>query len=191
MILPYVDQLPLFEKLDFTKPTAVGSNADYIRSSLPMFRCTSDTAPNSIVVVALNGTRYTAATGNYVGVKGMLAEMSSIRFDQVTDGLSNTLMLGERVFQPSVNGSDEFTSSWCGQLTSVDSYVFNSIPHLAASPLYAINESLMFPNCFSSRHSGGANFALGDGSIRFLSQMLNRDVLFALGTRDGGEVVDF
>src|SRR5262249_32200410 len=138
MLLPYVDQSPLFERIHFQQGTAVGTNSELIRSSIPLYRCPVDTAPLSIVAVAADGQTYTASTGNYVGVEGVLYEFSSVRFDHVTDGLSKTLMLGERVYRPSVGGSDEFTSSWCGQLAASDSYVFNSIPHLEVNPLHPI-----------------------------------------------------
>jgi prepilin-type processing-associated H-X9-DG protein len=39
---------------------------------------------------------------------------------------------------------------------------------------------------FWSPHAGGANFAFGDGSVRFLAYTAN-DVMPALATRGGGE----
>ncbi len=41
----------------------------------------------------------------------------------------------------------------------------------------------------SSRHSGGANALMSDGSVKFLKDSLNNSVLWALGTRAGGEVI--
>jgi prepilin-type processing-associated H-X9-DG protein len=41
----------------------------------------------------------------------------------------------------------------------------------------------------SSYHSGGANAAFADGSVRFLKSSTNRFVIWAIGSRDGGEVV--
>lgn len=42
---------------------------------------------------------------------------------------------------------------------------------------------------FRSQHPGGANFAMGDGSVRFLKSTINQTVYWALGSRNGGEVI--
>jgi prepilin-type N-terminal cleavage/methylation domain-containing protein/prepilin-type processing-associated H-X9-DG protein len=41
----------------------------------------------------------------------------------------------------------------------------------------------------SSRHPGGANVTMGDGSVKFLKDSVNRQTLWALGTRANGEVI--
>ena len=43
--------------------------------------------------------------------------------------------------------------------------------------------------CFGSKHTGGANFGFGDGSVRFLSQSVDLVTYKGLGSRNGGEVV--
>lgn len=42
---------------------------------------------------------------------------------------------------------------------------------------------------FGSQHTGGAQFALTDGSARFISESVDSVVLRSLATRAGGEVV--
>ncbi len=44
-------------------------------------------------------------------------------------------------------------------------------------------------NAFGSLHPGGANFAMVDGSVRFLKQTIAQPVYHAAGTRAGGEVI--
>jgi prepilin-type N-terminal cleavage/methylation domain-containing protein/prepilin-type processing-associated H-X9-DG protein len=67
-------------------------------------------------------------------------------------------------------------------------------PPLPPLPELPINWSTFAPyyearlSAYGSRHPGGANFALADGSVRFLSQGTSADVLRALSTRAGGEV---
>jgi prepilin-type N-terminal cleavage/methylation domain-containing protein/prepilin-type processing-associated H-X9-DG protein len=43
---------------------------------------------------------------------------------------------------------------------------------------------------FGSRHSGGANFSFGDASVKFVADDIDLDLLFALGSRNGEEVVN-
>ncbi len=42
---------------------------------------------------------------------------------------------------------------------------------------------------FGSAHPGGANFLMGDGSVRFIKTTVNPVIYSGLGTRAGGEVV--
>jgi len=41
----------------------------------------------------------------------------------------------------------------------------------------------------SSQHSGGVNVLFGDGSVRFIKDSINQNTWWAIGTKDGGEVV--
>ncbi len=191
MLLPYVEERPLSEQIDFDLGTAVGRNRKLIGTPLELWRCPSDPAGESVGVTAPDGTRFRVAGGNYLGVEGMLAEMSHVRFSDVTDGTSSTLMLGERLYREEVAGGSEGTSSWCGTITFEDSYVFDSIPHQYAAKQSMINLVGASILAFGSRHPGGASFAFGDARVRFLSENMSGDVFYALGTRDGNEAVTY
>jgi prepilin-type N-terminal cleavage/methylation domain-containing protein len=114
------------------------------------------------------------------------------RIRDITDGTSNSLMLGETSF------SQNSLSAW---------FWFNGVLATAAFPINrpaecpaGIGKPLIqgweacwtdWPNQqgFSSLHIGGAHFALCDGSSRFISQNIGLDTYRNLGTIQGGEVV--
>lgn len=187
MLLPYYDQVPLYSKIDFGAGTAVGANRALIGSQLGILRCPSDSQPDQMTVAIPNHPSARIATGNYVGSEGVLRAMSSVRFSFITDGLSQTLFLGERAFQASVNGSLDYTSSWCGIVSESDVYVFDSLPYVPPLASQRLNSSGAIS--FSSRHTGGVHFALADGSVRFLSENIDAELFRALGTGSGGEVI--
>lgn len=188
MLLPFVDQGPLYNTLDFHIGTAVDANRSKITTSFPLWKCPSDPAESLIDVEISGHANALVSTGHYAGVTSMLSAMSNTRFRDVTDGLSQTLMVGERIHQPRTSSSLAFTSSWIGMIAEADIYVFNSIPYVAANALHPINKGT---DSFSSRHSGGTQFALGDGSVRFISSQIDKDIYTALGSAAGGDSVSF
>lgn len=191
MILPQVDQSALYSRVNFDLGTAVGPNRDVIPSPLSIWRCPSDSQPVNVTVPIPGHADAMVATGNAVGNHAVLSALSRLKFADVTDGQSQTLLLGERVFIPSVSGSLMFTSAWCGYVSEVDVYVFTSTPYVQMSGARPINTASPLASSFSSRHPGGANFCLMDGSVRMLSENMDARTLQALATPDGGETVEF
>jgi prepilin-type processing-associated H-X9-DG protein len=123
-----------------------------------------------------------------------------VAIKQITDGLSKTLMFGER------NHEDpEFDrlyptyplAGWCGWAwTAVINSVGDNIGHSAVPINYTIppgssgtavvNDRL---SAWGSHHSGGANFCLADGSVSFFADSMELAVLQALSTIRGGEAL--
>jgi prepilin-type N-terminal cleavage/methylation domain-containing protein/prepilin-type processing-associated H-X9-DG protein len=117
----------------------------------------------------------------------------------ITDGTSNTIMVGEVL--PS-NAADSnfwmFNGSYAGTTVPLG-FNSNTIVPVAGGPCSSTTwQSPSAPvGCrfgasakgFISRHPGGANFAFGDGSVRFLKNSINQITYCALGSRAGGEVV--
>ena len=103
-----------------------------------------------------------------------------IRFAQVTDGLSNTLMCGE-----TLPGDCGFNGA----------YAPNFPVATTITPLNIMEadngDTTLYPRTcgFKSLHPGGANFVAGDGSVHFLSQNIDYRLYNNLGTRAGNEVV--
>jgi prepilin-type N-terminal cleavage/methylation domain-containing protein len=117
-VLPYLDQAPLFQSLDMNAPLN-GSNAaaQLMRGSfLPAMLCPSDTRyfmeigslpwqmPLHNYVGCYGNTQYNAANiGSVTGKKGLFAINAAAYFSDCTDGLSNTVMLGEIITPETFN----------------------------------------------------------------------------------------
>jgi len=189
MLLPYIEQNAIYKQINFDLGTAIGTNLPVIAMPIAAFRCPSEIGPTVINCAAIVDGPYQLAAGNYCGSEGILSPMSCVRIAQVTDGTSQTLMLGERIVQPGGLSSLPFVSAWCGQVAFADEYDLRSVPTLLPDPNHPINGSLTDPNCFGSRHQVGANFVLADGSCQFLNDSIDLQVFTALGTPSGGETV--
>jgi prepilin-type N-terminal cleavage/methylation domain-containing protein/prepilin-type processing-associated H-X9-DG protein len=129
------------------------------------------------------------------------AGQSPVRMADVIDGTSNTLFFGERSHVDKV--FDDLATANGGQQVIGQYGFWHSVGGLAVvdatmttlAPLnYRADAGQDWNTCgclrlsaFGSLHPGGANFALVDGSVRFISQTIDMTVYRALGTRAGGE----
>ena len=112
---------------------------------------------------------------------GILYSFSNTTTADVIDGLSNTLIVGERAL------ANDLGWGWqiCGG-TECEQYLntYNGI----GLPYNSNTGDLTIPQ-FWSWHIGICHFALGDGSVRSLSTSISRTLYRALSTRNGNEVL--
>lgn len=221
-----------------TASDAIGAVKPIFQARNDAFRCPSDTGPdfhdsgldpgyaiegpnggggvalsNYVVSVNIANVRQRKSTDGRTGTTGNIGPFyrdSGTGFKDITDGLSNTLLAGERAWmQNGIRNS-------AGMLYAVRDANGNGpsaqdvgaawnqgVVTIAGSVRYPINVVLTAPNseknnAFSSNHPGGAQFLLGDGASRFISDTveLNNDgawttnsVLEALVGMGDGEVV--
>jgi prepilin-type N-terminal cleavage/methylation domain-containing protein/prepilin-type processing-associated H-X9-DG protein len=208
-ILPFIEQVNLYNALNFLQSY---STADTNLSTLiPAFRCASDTGtatvngfarsnyagvimytytlPNGSLIT--NGGAVTATHGG-----GSFGNLSKRNFRDYRDGTANTIMVGERMATGTINSITRGTEAIiAGTATAVAgtgdlNVVGSPMYYLGAAPGVIVNPNANANNygAFSSRHSGGAQFLLGDGSVRLISDNVNGTTFQAIGTTAGGEV---
>jgi prepilin-type processing-associated H-X9-DG protein len=120
----------------------------------------------------------------------------------VIDGTSNTLFFGERNHrdvafdaQAVANGGQQVIGQYGFWHSSAGLAVVDVTMTTLAPINYQVDASQNWNTCaclrtsaFGSLHPGGANFALVDGSVRFISQTIEMTTYRALSTRQGNEI---
>jgi len=128
-------------------------------------------------------------------IRGMFNRLGAeINMASVTDGLSNTIMVGETL--PAQH--DHFTNvAWwhfngagVGASTIVPINYKSDQGATWCSPANQYRGNWNIAWGFKSNHSGGTNFLFGDGSVRFTRQTIDHRTYQLLGCRNDGKAVD-
>ncbi len=222
LMLPYMEQTPLYSTIDFKKPLTDPTNTAARLQVVPGFLCPSDKE---------NPQPQSGGAINYMVNKGSLHWWSdpsqngvflpgrSFKFADITDGLSNTSAFSERLLTDGNNGivdlqSDVFLGSgdpanpdqaiqmcyatdatnlanqfplfmgapW---LNGQHTYLHVDVPNRRSCGFYPTKATMPA----SSRHTGGVNMTLCDGSVRFVAQTIDLQLWRAIGTRNVGETI--
>ena len=112
----------------------------------------------------------------FVVGNGAFYHNSALGMNAFTDGLSNTIFVGERA------SAKQHVSTWVG--TPPGSHCSTAL--ITASTCEGFNNTGE-DHGFSSDHASGANFLFGDGSVHFISETIDPETIRALSTRAGGE----
>ena len=120
-------------------------------------------------------------------------QMRAIRLQEVQDGTSSTLFIGEQKIR-----LRQAKAAPDGAAPPVGATFFQWMePYSLGSAVWGINAPTnieayqYYHQGYSSLHNGGASFAFGDGSVRFLKDSMAVWVLTHLATRNGGEVLEY
>ncbi len=215
-ILPYLEQQGIYDRLDLNGNTW---EEPLQYTILPVYICPSYQESldfdDSSAADFLQGAKITyQGVGGVLQDSGQLVTPSPSFGDMphngifrwgalraiadVRDGLSNTLAFGEFVHRDpsgsSPHGVDRGLSAvrcWIYGANITDgSYAFKVVQYPINAPLNRYTDGVYFNHLpMGSDHSGGCHFTIGDGSVRFISEMINIQLYQALATCDGGEIV--
>jgi prepilin-type N-terminal cleavage/methylation domain-containing protein/prepilin-type processing-associated H-X9-DG protein len=125
--------------------------------------------------------------------RGIFYRNSATQFRDITDGLSNTVMIGERshnlgyaTWTGSVTGGvvpPQLTSSFGGEGSPI--LVLGHTGDATDVPPHTPNNPVNHVDDFWSHHIGGVNFLFADGSVQSINDAINPTVWWALGTKAG------
>lgn len=204
MLMPYYEQGNLYKELDFGSYCfgALERNSTIQQGGviLEIFQCPSDPNSNKVWRQQTGFGRHMPT--NYLGVigtrshpsasnpppdyhNGMLFVRSSVRIRDVTDGTSNTMIVGERGIP------DDLLYGWVLCAAGVDPSGSGNWDNLLYTR-YGIGPgdgARSHVRHFWSSHTGGSQFVLTDGSVRFLSNNIDFRLFQNMSTRGGGEVL--
>lgn len=255
-LLPFAEQGNLYKSIDFTRPLMLGSGGNQTlnplhgsiaRQEVPLLRCPSDGQQaifenyNVSSGLAFAGTNYVVCTGSGVDTNydtraptdGVFWCGSAVRFQDMTDGSSNTVVLSETLLGlgrdstgPQPEDAKRQMARYSGGGMGPPGSGFTTAPghnpdlavaaagaaewqgfragawiwgreHTTTFNTYA-SPNFRTPDVmkngygwFAARslHPGGVRVALGDGTVRLVSDQVNLAVWRALGTRARGEVL--
>jgi len=218
---PYVEQGNLANQYDFKQGFYQGPNGPngVAVQTIKIYYCPSD-RPNAI----WRGDTNLRARGNYVVNFGPTILFTAnngapfgwvssggfanyvpyqTRFDQFTDGLSNTMLMAEVRMPPGDGDTDprgdimnDRVGPYFNALNTPNSGIDQSSYCNNPPPCPNCSEPTMLCNnsgdqafAARSRHTGGVNTVFGDASVHFISNNVNLGTWRALSTMNGGEVV--
>ncbi len=196
-ILPFIEQAPLYNKINFN--AWPWYQHPYNETQVPIYQCPADI--RSSLVLANGGdpvamTEYLAVNGvDQLAFNGAMHVNSKVKLVGITDGTSNTFLVGER--PPS-------TSLYYGWWMAGS----GDAPYFGATDVCLGTNEVQYPSTtrdtfrngdlndpgevhrwhFWSLHTGGANFLMGDGSARFITYSATQASMNAAATRSGGEI---
>jgi hypothetical protein len=213
--LPYVEQRALSERFDFAKPVFDDANAAAREQHIQLLLCpTDDVSPTGLV--EMGDERYAMACyaanfgtpdldddqaqehgdvnplGPFNGAWAPFYRNSATRLRQISDGLSHTLMIGERQNGPfRVQGAHgphfAYETTWAGAVRDVDDRA-DDHGHMALFQTgHAPNALDSDDRDVSASHAGIAQFLLCDGSVHAVSADVDLDVYRGLGTMNHAE----
>jgi prepilin-type processing-associated H-X9-DG protein len=222
-LLPYIEQANLYAPYNFNIHWYELPNQPLVTVPLTVFRCPSAPHPDGLVFPVTRSYPVTypisEAVSDYAAFanvdqalqdkgfipatpplppksNGILITGGGVRITDVTDGTSQTLIIGENSGRPhtfitgnkdvSPTPPNDYGGGWADWDNPNQMHGSSADGRTSPGPcaINCTNNGGMY-----SFHSGGANIAFADGSVRFVQASVSMTIMAALITKNGGEVI--
>jgi prepilin-type N-terminal cleavage/methylation domain-containing protein len=194
-ILPMMEQNALFGQINFDEGAYGAGNGGIRATRFASMLCPSDGGQGS----GPGAVNYAACfAGEDVPIDmdntGVMFLNSSIGYQQIRDGASNTILIGEKRIVSGVSDLG-WLSGTMGTLRNTGVPI-NAGWDVGGPRTGAGGKQKPLPppsdtatSGYSSFHTGGAQFILGDGSVRFISENIDPKIFSFLGNREDLQIV--
>ena len=202
-ILPYCDMRNIYNHFNMNVGLYETQNITTRTVLVRSYLCPSDNGlsrnPNDIALSNYVGCHNDKEAPIDITNNGVFLLNKALRYEEIPDGLSHTIFIGEKLNDGAGQGWASGTraslrnfGTGINQWPNVPGLKQSAADDVSSDPAGAkINpEAPSFVGGFSSRHPGGANFSFGDGSVRFLRNAGGSSYKL-LANRADGEVVDY
>ncbi len=173
LLLPFVEQGPLHDRIDFGRGFDSPENADAAAEVLSIYLCPSVPRASNLVdgrgAIDYGGIYGERISGRNDPPKGTMLYQRAVKIADIRDGTSNTLIVSE--------DSAWQDGQWINGLNIFDQ-------------AFPINQAPPFENDIRSEHPQGAQGLFCDGSVHFLAESMDLLVLAAICTRERGEIFE-
>jgi prepilin-type N-terminal cleavage/methylation domain-containing protein/prepilin-type processing-associated H-X9-DG protein len=194
-ILPFMEQNVAYGKFDQAAGAYADVNSEIRGVRIKLLECPSEGMPfanqaNTIARSSYVGCHHDAEAPIDKDNHGLLFLNSKIKYSQIYDGSSQTILVGEAF--TSVDGLGWVSGTRdTSRNTSVIETPQPYLPPNTSRPDDKEKEKAgtLFVGGFGSQHPNGAMFGFADGSTRFLTRNTEPDVLRKLGNRADGEII--
>jgi prepilin-type N-terminal cleavage/methylation domain-containing protein/prepilin-type processing-associated H-X9-DG protein len=194
-ILPYMEETNTYRHIDFSVGVYDPKNAEVRKVQVGVFRCPSDGSygvepVSSSYAACHHDLEQPINTDNH----GVFFLNSAIHYEDISDGCSHTLFIGEKLVDASQElgwmSGTRATLRNTGSPLNATRQRQPPLPRPAAAATDQPSESdQLVVGGFGSYHPGGANFAYGDGHVSFLSDNLDLALLQQLAHRADGKLL--
>ncbi|MFW6106611.1 MAG: DUF1559 domain-containing protein [bacterium] len=169
-ILPFLEQEGLYDALRLDLPWDHPHNAGLLQVSVPTLLCPADLTSRTTQdgfaktsYVAITGVDSIGESGEDGRSRGVIGFENGLSFEEIVDGASETIMVGE------VTDGGPWFAGGGGTARLIGTWLKNET---------------------WSYHPDGGNFAMADGSVRFLNTNIDAWTLRSMATARGGEPID-